>query len=432
MIDAASFSVLKSSSCDVKLNKGVDGDMIKGASKNAIGVMSFPGQQFHKTYYQTKETGPVENKVTVSVQIPLKADISEHPSGKYFPESHHELQYLLQSPIGPNERQVENYKTDILFLTGELSKAFQIEQTQSSARKGRSPRSITEILSDGVSSDISRPDEGVNNAAVDESSFVFSGLTVPTTNSTFLQDYMSWGQGDLFEIDPIEGPYLEGDIILREHQNIMEERNLVNDPKRLWPGGVLYYDISSEFTPKQQAAIRDALDDLQRHTCVKFRPRTNQPSFIRVRNSGYGCASHVGYVSRPGPVDLYLSYPGCFHQFGTIQHEFLHALGFWHEHTRPDRDRYVRIIWQNILPGREANFESRTTQESQFEGLPYDYDSVMHYRSIAFSKDKMSVTILPYDNTAFWRMGQRKRYSYYDLAKLNRLYHCGPGYTGTK
>nr|CAD7403034.1 unnamed protein product [Timema poppensis] len=399
------------------------------------------------------------------------------------------------------------------------------------ARKGRSPRSITEILSDGVSSDISRPNEGVNNAAVDESSFVFSGLTVPTTNSTFLQDYMSWGQGDLFEIDPIEGPYLEGDIILREHQNIMEERdlvnmvltgalaichdkincqpiyseprqriqcfqerNLVNDPKRLWPGGVLYYDISSEFTPKQQAAIRDALDDLQRHTCVKFRPRTNQPSFIRVRNSGYGastsvspqppftelftsmtsqqststaqastsktpqsstpstgffhniitqvspvpvaaerrCASHVGYVSRPGPVDLYLSYPGCFHQFGTIQHEFLHALGFWHEHTRPDRDRYVRIIWQNILPGREANFESRTTQESQFEGLPYDYDSVMHYRSIAFSKDKMSVTILPYDNTAFWRMGQRKRYSYYDLAKLNRLYHCGPGYTGTK
>nr|CAD7259435.1 unnamed protein product [Timema shepardi] len=314
--------------------------------------MSFPGQRFHKTYYQTKETGPVENKVAVSVQIPLKPDISEHPSGKYFPESHHELQYLLQSPIGANERQVESYKTDVLFLTGELSKAFQIEQTQSSARKGRSPRSITEILRDGVSSDISRPDEGVNNAAVDESSFVFSGLAVPTLNSTFLQDYMSWGQVDLFGIDPIEGPYLEGDIILREHQNIMEvsteqwrfkerimifyflngrpsslksageernlvnmvltgalvichdkincqpiyseprqriqcfqERNLVNDPKRLWPGGVLYYDISSEFTPKQQAAIRDALDDLQRHTCVKFRPRTNQPSFIRVRNS---------------------------------------------------------------------------------------------------------------------------------------------------
>nr|CAD7569344.1 unnamed protein product [Timema californicum] len=89
-------------------------------------------------------------------------------------------------------------------------------------------------------------------------------------------------------------------------------------------------------------------------------------------------------------------------------------------------------IATNHVTGRESNFESRTTQESQFEGLPYDYDSVMHYRSIAFSKDKMSVTILPHDNTAFWRMGQRKRYSYYDLAKLNRLYHCGPGYTGTK
>lgn len=37
---------------------------------------------------------------------------------------------------------------------------------------------------------------------------------------------------------------------------------------------------------------------------------------------------------------------------GIVLHELMHVLGFWHEHARADRDRYIRVNWNEILPGK--------------------------------------------------------------------------------
>lgn len=53
-----------------------------------------------------------------------------------------------------------------------------------------------------------------------------------------------------------------------------------------------------------------------------------------------------------------------------------HAIGFYHEHSRSDRDKYVKMILANVIPAKKHNFDLKTTLNFN---VPYDYSSVMHY-----------------------------------------------------
>ena len=62
------------------------------------------------------------------------------------------------------------------------------------------------------------------------------------------------------------------------------------------------------------------------------------------------CWSYIGRLYWfKGPQSLSLG-ARCNNK-GIIMHELMHAIGFWHEQSRPDRDEYVEIIWENIKKG---------------------------------------------------------------------------------
>ncbi|XP_053959335.1 seminal metalloprotease 1-like [Anastrepha ludens] len=229
--------------------------------------------------------------------------------------------------------------------------------------------------------------------------------------------------------DPEEAAGMfEGDMMLSPGQERMLEsgiqgRNGLIDETKRWPNGVVYYKVVGDFDVKHREAILDAIEALEKHTCLKFRV-ANETSkhYVAIYSKTGGCYTAVGYQAKVQTMNLE-NYPigeGCFRP-GTILHEFMHALGFYHQQSDSDRDSYITVHYENIVPGKEFNFEKyKGTVVTDFD-MGYDYDSCLHYRPGAFSVNGQD-TIVPLDLTA--RIGQREYLSEKDKAKINIMYKC--------
>ncbi|XP_055345375.1 astacin-like metalloendopeptidase [Paramacrobiotus metropolitanus] len=123
-----------------------------------------------------------------------------------------------------------------------------------------------------------------------------------------------------------------------------------------------------------------------------------------------------------GRVTSVVMHPLCLKATGIIQHEILHALGFLHEHSRPDRDDYVTVNASNIVPGIDPRNWVKLREMETF-GLPYDLESVMHYGpEVSISPDRPA--IVPRTTLLTRWMGQRRGLSSWDVAKLQIAYKC--------
>jgi hypothetical protein len=106
-------------------------------------------------------------------------------------------------------------------------------------------------------------------------------------------------------------------------------------------------------------------------------------------------------------------------------HEIGHAVGLWHEQSRADRDKYIKILKENIDPDKLYNFDQHVTDGDDIG--PYDYCSIMHYRADAFSKNgQPTIQVLNRLAPCAQNIGKASTLSDDDKDAVHRMYENRP------
>jgi hypothetical protein len=154
---------------------------------------------------------------------------------------------------------------------------------------------------------------------------------------------------------------------------------------------------------------------------IQFVARTTQTDYVNFyfdpNNFSGECEAIVG---RAGGEQQVGGSDAC--TIATILHEMGHTVGLWHEQSRPDRNTYVSVNYNNLVKGSIGNF-NQIYDNAQTFGTYFDYASIMEYPAFSFSRNGgPAIESIP----AGIPLSNQTGYSTADIDGIERLYGSAP------
>jgi len=168
-----------------------------------------------------------------------------------------------------------------------------------------------------------------------------------------------------------------------------------------WRDGVIPFTFQ-QIDALDREVVKDTMALIEQRTCLRFQERSFAPSGHRLvvqgaKKSCLRAADGVPTFSAVvigGSGDLkevvlqiknrLADSPQCVEKIrGGLLHELFHVMGVQHTQERPDRDRHVEVLKENIKDMYEYSYA--VCQDCQDYGVPYDCSSIMHYGTETFS-----------------------------------------------
>lgn len=183
---------------------------------------------------------------------------------------------------------------------------------------------------------------------------------------------------------------------------------ITKNPRSRWPGGVVYFEIMEDLKQFSDT-IKGALMEIMKYSCIRFSEDDKHLERIQVIN-GSGCWAELGYeVGKITRVSLGV---GCRRDTIMI-HEFLHSLAIDHEHSRPDRDKYIKILNEQLQEYDVVFEKDNAARVENFE-IEYDYRSIMHFGHAMKPLDSRYIDVI----------GMTRGLSFRDIKLINLAYEC--------
>lgn len=233
----------------------------------------------------------------------------------------------------------------------------------------------------------------------------------PIREITAIMPFAEGGQKLLVEE---KGEYLvyEGDILVDELGRGGTARA---SESYLWPNSTIPFEIAANH-PKEKDILK-AIEKMNAETNLCLIPRNGKSYYDDYVEFIYKAGiCGYSYVGMRGGKQVIAVGNLCGNTVISTMHEILHAAGFYHEQSHPDRDKHVKIDWWNIDKWKNwNNFFKKGKKLTE-----YDYYSIMHYSEYAFGNGKITITTL--DPKYQKIIGRATELSPLDVFSIDKLY----------